>query len=56
MVFYFYKEDLQFNINKVPRVEAQVVDLFKDIIHFEETPHHIYIQGRRDLYKEWLLG
>jgi hypothetical protein len=43
--FYIYKETIRDIIERTPHILLQVVEEYKEVVHFKEGHHHMYVQN-----------
>jgi hypothetical protein len=53
VAFYIYKETIRDNIYRTPRILLQVVEEYKEMVHFKEGSQKMYIQVKKDPYQQF---
>jgi hypothetical protein len=51
--FYVYLENIRHLVARTPHISAERVETYKDITHFKEDMHHMYVQGKKDPTCQW---
>jgi hypothetical protein len=53
VTFFVYFDTIRYLIEHTPCISGEIVETYKDIVHFKEGMHHMYVQEKKDPTHQW---
>jgi hypothetical protein len=53
VTFFVYFDHIRYLIKHTPHISVETMETYKDIVHFKEGMHHMYVQEKKDPVQQW---